>query len=313
MDQFNVNAKLWPSGASFDDTIDTNLVTVPSSFTRHAKDFESSSDGSQQFQFLFWNTGRHVTNKRHVRWNFSVGGWGLWTATKWYGVPPVGNGGAKRVRVDPFTIGGDAAITGSGTAIDSAASTFASGAFPFNGDDHEIGTANGAVDAVAKEPFALLHFAGWVQLIWGGDDSGEFIETDTGSAPGTPGFFPSGSGPFHVNKNGAADLLALYGDSARRRFTVNLAELLAELSAVLPPSPVDPSPEDRIRLAILEEILRKSQPGQQVATEFQQIIEAAPRMNAAELRSAVKSLQATVNLGQTAISTVQALIKKAKK
>jgi len=50
-----------------------------------------------------------------------------------------------------------------------------------------------------------------------------------------------------------------------------------------------------------------------VSAEFQQIIEAAPRMNAEELKAAVKSLQATVNLGQTAISTVQALMKKAKK
>jgi hypothetical protein len=314
VDQFNVTAKLWPSGDSFDDTIDTNLVTVPSSFTRHAKDFESSADGTQQYQFLFWNTGRHVTNKRHVRWNFSVGGWGLWTATKWYGTPPPpGPGGAKRVRVDPFTIGGNAAITGSGTAIDSAASTYASGAYPFGGDDHEIGTANGAVDTVAKDPFTLLQFAGWVQLIWGGDDTGEFVETDTGSAPGSAGFYPSGTGPFHVDKGGSADLLALYGNSARSRFTANLADLLAELAVGLPYSPVDPSPEDRIRLAILEEILQKSKPSQRVATEFQQVLDAAPRMNAEELKMAVKSLQSTVNLGQTAIAAVQALLKKAKK
>lgn len=313
MDQFDVNAKLWPSGDSLDVGTDNNLVTVPSSFTRHAADFASSSDGTEQYQFLFWDTGRHVTNKRHVRWNFSVGGWGLWTATKWYGTPPKGGPGSLRVRVDPFTIGGDAPITSGGTAIDSSASTYASGAFPFNGDDHAIGTANGAVDVVAKDPFTLLQFAGWVQLIWGGDDSGEFVETDTGASPGSPGFYPVGSGPFHVNKGGAADLLALYGNSARSRFTVNLGELLAGLTSVLPYSPVDPSPEDRLRLAILEEVLRKSQPAERVGSEFQQIIEAAPRMSAEELKVAVKSLQASVNLGQTAISTIQALLKKAKK
>ena len=77
---------------------------------------------------------------------------------------------------------------------------------------------------------------------------------------------------------------------------------------------VDPSPIDRIRLQVIEEILHKSTPaGGNVNAGFQEIIEAAPRMSAEELKATVKSLQATVNLGQTAIATVQALMKKAKK
>src|SRR5262249_20953232 len=131
MDEFSVKTKLWPSGADLDLGTDSNLVTVPSTFTRHAANFVTSMDGTQNYQFLFWNTGRHVTNKRHVRWNFSVGGWGLWTATRWYGTPGPGGPGAQRVRVDPFTIGGDAVITSGGTAINSSASTYAAGAYPF--------------------------------------------------------------------------------------------------------------------------------------------------------------------------------------
>src|SRR5437763_12759349 len=125
MDEFTVRTKLWPSGDDLDLGTDNNLVTVPSTFTRHAANFATSMDGLHNYQFLFWNTGRHVTNKRHVRWNFSVGGWGVWTATRWYGTPGGGGPGSQRVRVDPFTLGGDSLITSGGTAIDSSASTFA--------------------------------------------------------------------------------------------------------------------------------------------------------------------------------------------
>jgi hypothetical protein len=110
--QFSVVGKLWPSGSSLDLGTDNNSVTVPPTahFDRHAANFVTSMDGTHNYQFLFWNTGRHVTNKRHVHWDFSVGGWGIWTATKWYGTPG-GNGGPPRVRVDAFSIGGDAPIS----------------------------------------------------------------------------------------------------------------------------------------------------------------------------------------------------------
>src|ERR1700757_2991653 len=120
MDQFNVTTKLWPTGANLDLGTDSNLVTVPSSFDRHASNFVTSMDGTHNYQFLFWDTGRHVTNLRHVRWNFSVGGWGMWTATRWYGTPPTGPGGPPEVTVTPFTIGGDNVITGSGSPINGA-------------------------------------------------------------------------------------------------------------------------------------------------------------------------------------------------
>src|SRR5262249_8469748 len=157
---FSVVGKLWPSGSSLDLGTDNNLVTVPPTahFDRHAANFVTSMDGTHNYQFLFWNTGRHVTNKRHVHWDFSVGGWGIWTATKWYG-PPGANGGPPGVGGDAFSIGGDAPITGSGTAIaDPPASTFPAGAFPFMGDDHAIGTSGGPVDVAAKDPFASLQF-----------------------------------------------------------------------------------------------------------------------------------------------------------
>lgn len=311
MDQFNVLTKLWPSGDSLDTGTDSNLVTVPATFDRHAANFVTSLNGTQNYQFLFWNTGRHVTNKRFVRWNFSVGGWGTWTGTKWYGTP--GNGGPPAVRVDPFSIGGDALL--SGTAIDAGASTFPAGAYPFNGDDHLINSAGGPVDVAAKDSLDFLQFAGWVQLIFGGDDSGMFVETDTGPSPGSPGFYPVGTGLFHVNAGNSAQLMALYGNSTRRHWT--LVDIIAILQNLGPLSPVDPSPEDRVRLEIVERLLQRVREvgggGERASTEFQRLIEAAPSMNAEELRLALKSVQNTVNLGNTAATVLQGALKKAGK
>jgi hypothetical protein len=272
-------------------------------------------DGMQTYQFLFWNTGRHVTNKRHVRWNFSIGGWGLWTATRWYGTPGGGPPGVPRVRVDPFTLGGDAVITSGGTAINSSASTYAPGAFPFMGNDHEIGTAAGAVNVVAKDPFTSLDFAGWLQLIWGGDDSGEFVETDTGASPGSSGFFPSGSGPFPVSAGASADLLATYGNTNRIRININIAEAVATIGKGLPIGPGDPGPDDIRRLIALEQLLLMSMPsaGDPAGAEFQRIIEAAPRMSAEQLKMTVHSVQTTLDLGKAALATIQALLNKAGK
>jgi hypothetical protein len=313
MDEFNVTAKLWPSGADLDLGTDSNLVTVPSSFNRHAANWVTSMDGSHNYQFLFWNTGRHMTNKRHVRWNFSVGGWGVWNATAWYGTPPHNGHGPQRVHVDPFTIGGNAPLTG--TAIDGTASTYAGGAYPLAGNDREIGTAGGAVNAVAKDPFSFLAFAGWLQLIWGGDDGGEFVETDTGASPGSPGFYATASGPFHVNQGGSADLLATYGNSAGG-LTIDWGAILAGLGVPLKPGivigPGDPGPDDRIRLAFLEELIAKAGPerGGDPAADFRQIITAVPKMSMDELKRSRQTLLTTLELGKSALSTIDAKIKQ---
>ncbi|MGA7237873.1 MAG: hypothetical protein WBY44_19465 [Bryobacteraceae bacterium] len=310
MSQFGVVTKLWPSGASLDTGTDETTLTVPptASFDRHAANFVVSPDGTKNYQFLFWNTGRHVTNKRHVHWDFSVGGWGVWTATKWYGTPG-GTGGAAVVDVEPFSIGGNGLITSSGTAIDTAASTIPAGAFPFSGNDHEIGTAGGAVTVAAKNPFASLQFAGWDQLIFGGDDSGEFDETDAGGSPGSPSFFPVGSGTFHVNQNNGANLMALYGNSSR----LSIGSVLGNLGNIFtnpgPISIIDPSPEDRLRLSLLQGLLQQSRPVGGEAADLQALTQAVPNMSVDELNAALKSVQTTVALGNTTASAIQAQIK----
>lgn len=313
MDTFSVTSKLWPSGTDLDLGDDTNNVTVPSSFTRHAANFVTNMDGTANYQFLFWNTGRHLTNKRHVIWNFSVGGWGLWTATKWYGTPPGGGPGAQRVRADGFTIGGNAPL-GPDTPINGAASTFAAGAWPFMGNDHEIGTAGGPVEVVAKDPFHSLQFAGWLRLIWGGDDSGVFIETDTGASMGSSTFFEHSTGTFNAAQGSAHDLLATYGNQQGITIgPINWQEIFEGLGipGKGPIGPGDPGPDDWIRLIVLEQLLRKTRPGGDPAgVNFERIINDAQRMSAEALKRTKSALLTSLELGKTALSTIEAQLKQ---
>lgn len=314
MDEFRTVAKLWPSGDDLDLGTDSNSVTIPSVFTRHAANYVSSPDGAEDYQFLFWNTGRHLTNKRHVRWNFAVGGWGVWTGTKWYGTPSdTGPGGPTRVRADAFNIGGDAPLS-SDTPIDGTASTFAPGAWPSAGNDHVISTVAGAANVVAKDPFHAYLFAGWLRLVFGGDDSGEFVETDAGASPGTLGFFEHLSGPFFAPAGTNADLLATYGthDSGPiGRLPDWIWEIINDRGPFKIPDRGDPSPMDRIRLKVLEELLRETKPpGPAESAGFQRLIEEAPRMSREELKRAVQSLKTTLDLGKSALAAVESRLKK---
>lgn len=312
MDEFRTIAKLWPSGTELNLGTDSNLLGGSATFTRDAPNFVT--DGAQNYQFLFWNTGRHTTHKRRVRWNFSVLGWGTWTATRWYGTPS-GGAGVPRVHADAFSIGGD--VVFGATPIDAAASTFAPGTHPFNGDDHAIGTAGAGATVIAKDPFSNYDFAGWLQLIWGGDATGEFVESDSGSGGtiGGSGFYDQvDEHSFAVAKGASADLLATYGhrrqdiviDPGRIRdwFFESIFEGMGGKLEIPPKG--DPSPMDRIRLKLLEQLLSQTQPGAGSGTDFQRLIEAAPNMSPAQLKQTVQSLKTTLDLGKTALSAIEA-------
>jgi hypothetical protein len=307
MDLFTTDAKLWPSGTPLNLGTDDNNVSVPSTFDRYAANWVTSMDGAHNYQFLFWDTGRHLTNKRHVHWSFSVGGWGHWNATRWYGTPGSGPGSAV-IEVDAFSIGGDAVLPGS--PIDGAASTYAPGAFPYMGNNHQIGTANGPVSVVAQDPFAGLQFAGWLQLVFGGDDSGTFYEDDSGAAMGSSSFYAHSSGPFAVAQGGGAILLASYGNTNRFDWT----KLVNELGVGnLPITIADPSPEDIIRLLALQQLIQQARPGgqaQAAGVDFESLIEGAPKMSLEELRLARQSVQTSLELGKVALNTIESQIKR---
>jgi hypothetical protein len=271
----------------------------------------TSPDGTTNYQFLFWNTGRHLTNKRQVRWNFSVLGWGVWTATRWYGIPGGGPPGVPRVRADAFNIGGNAIL--SPTPI-SPSSTFAAGAWPFMGDDHVIGTAGGAATVVPVDPLSGYEFAGFMQMIWGGDPSGEFVESDagTGGSIGGPGFFDHITGTtFNAAAGSSADLLAAYGYNAGStppwKWWIDI--LVGRKPGIDIPDRGDPAPPDVLRARILEQLLRQTQPGPQ-GGDFEQILARSATMSKEQLQRAVQSVKTSIDLGKTTLDSLEAQLKK---
>jgi hypothetical protein len=316
MDEFRTIAKLWGSGDELDTGTDSNQLGGEASFTREAPEFET--DGTNNYEFLFWNTGRHLTNKRRVRWNFSELGWGTWTATRWYGTP--GGSGPPQVRVNAFSIGSDVVLSDS--PIDASSSTFAAGSYPFQGDDHSIGTANGQATVVAKDPFNNFDFSGWLKLNFGGDDSGEFVESDAGSGGdiGGTGFYEHVTGTaYEVAQGTSAILLASYGYFHQTRVHVleHLGEILErypwwEYEMEIPPKG-DPGPIDLIRLKILQNLLSQTRPESGGGGDFQSLIEMAPTMSPDQLKRAKQSIKTTLDLGKTALSRIEAQMKAKKK
>lgn len=96
MSEFKVSAKLWPDGTDINLGVDSTIYTIippgRQTFNRTAAEFVTAASGGQQYQFLFWNTGRRLTKKRSVHWDFSLSSWSKWSATKWYGRPGGGGG-----------------------------------------------------------------------------------------------------------------------------------------------------------------------------------------------------------------------------
>ena len=69
MNKFEIISKLWPSGALLNGGVDVNTVNPPGQvFTRTAPPLAPGTGAPNGYRFLFWNTGRRVTNKAQVTW-----------------------------------------------------------------------------------------------------------------------------------------------------------------------------------------------------------------------------------------------------
>jgi hypothetical protein len=193
---------------------------------------------------------------------------------------------------------------------------FPPGAWPSGGDDHVISTVSGGATVVAKDPFNGYEFAGWLQLIWGGDPTGEFVESDSGTSGsiGGVGFYDHViGGAFSAPIGTSADLLASYGyhdDGGIGPFLKFWNELFRERGPFKIPQKGDPGPEDIIRLKILQQLLQETKPGAAGGTDFQGMIEGAARMSREELKRAIQSVHTTLDLGKTALKTLEARLKR---
>jgi hypothetical protein len=329
MGHFSTSGKEYPEGGTMsgfgEETLDVTAAPTPFQKTAPPVLYD---DTSVLRKFLYWDTGRRITNKRTVRWTFNhPDSWSDWRAVAWYGVPPTGPGGpfisvgAHWVGVSPIHP----------TPVDGPGSTFVNGpggsplAWPWSGDDHVVTTQFGAetihalahLQRSAGDP--VLDFSSWQQLIYGGDDTSYFAENDddigsTSSGSGVTGIENSTSPDFAEAMGAGGVLLAGYvtapppdygGIIGRLRDVINAGVLGKFIDMG------DPSPEDIIRLKLISEsidLVRGQKPTGPDA--FEGLLVAAKSMSAAELKRTIVGTQTTLRRGQAALRSLEALAAK---
>jgi hypothetical protein len=331
MSQFNSSAKQFPGADELIGfgSINVNVTTTGTTLEQLAPPSLLGPDNTP-LGFLFWDTGRRITNKRTVRWTFNhPDKWTDWRAIAWYGpggdgptVPVVGTGA--------YWVGHS---TLAPTPIDGPASTYVNApggtplAWPWAGDDHALRTEWGPATIHAKAKLQggvgdpLVDFSSWVQLVFGGDDSGFFSETDDAvgslsSGSGVTGIPGSGSANFAVAQGAGPILLAGYVTPPAPTIDDPLRGLRDVLTGSLLGKYIDkgdPSPEDIIRLKLISESLDLVRGVRPTSTDaFEGLTDAAKGMSAQELRRTIVSTQTTLRRGQAAVKYLESLAAKAK-
>jgi hypothetical protein len=320
MHVFHVKTKRWPTGELIAPTITATYPGPPGSADNTATPFLALGPApTDLLQFLFWHTGRRITNRRSVHWSFTAMTWSVWEATKWYGFPTSGPGGQPLIHTEAFSL-----VSNERMNVDTPISGVTGGAtWPFLGNNNDVGTASGAGDISAIEPLSSLSLCGWQKLVYGGSPNPDpFIETDADvTADTVPG---NGSGNvftftpgaiLHANQNENAEALAAYGSTGPSKPPGSIIDIFRGFERARPRRPwdiiADPPPWDILRNRLVEELLRQTQPtAGNPAADFNRIIESVPNMSVDELKRTLASVQTQVDLGQTAASSIEAQIKR---
>jgi hypothetical protein len=326
MAHFTTAGKRYREGTSFDSFGDLDVgVTSPATTVEQTAPASLPDGGGHVRRFLFWDTGRRVTNKRHVRWTFNhPEAWSTWNATAWYGDPGPPNGPAQPiVSFDAYWVGAGSLDP---TPIDGAASTFVNGpgtnvAWPWSGNDHLVRTEWGDATVRALDHLRRsvsdpqLDFSSLTQLTYGGDDTGVFEENDDGisSGGGITGLTSTTAQEMTFTKGSAAVILAGYAQPVYKvpDFMGKLKELLSEadLGKLLHEN-VDPSPDDIVRLKLIAESLDLVRGERPEADVFSGLVGAARGMNAAELKRTIAGTRATLRRGEAALKSMEAIAAK---
>ena len=330
MSQFNSSGKQFPDATDLDGfaSINVNVTTSGTTLEQMAPASLPGPDDTTLY-FLFWDTGRRITNKRKVRWSFNhPDKWTDWRAIAWYGPGGIGE---PVPEIDTWAYWvGVAAIDP--TPIDGTASIYTNGpggtplAWPWAGNDHALRTEWGAasVHALAHLKRSLgdpqIDFSSWIQLVSGGDDSGYFSETDsdidaTTGGSGVSGIPASGSAVYAAAQGSGANLLAGYVTPATQKPDYGLLGKLREVIAggLLGKyiDKGDPSPEDIIRLKLINESIDMVRGERPTSTDaFEALISAGHSMSAQELKRTIVSTQTTLRRGQAAVKSLEALAAK---
>lgn len=342
MNKFEVISKLWPSGALLNGGVDVNTVNPPGQvFTRTAPPLAPGTGAPNGYRFLFWNTGRRVTNKHQVTWTFNnLSSWTTWTATRWYGIAGGGvtdGPGSKLITASAFAMEDDASMPG--TPIDAANSTFTDGpggqkAYPFATppDDHVASTQWGPASVAALDPFPPqmvfneYHFAGWLRLVLGGDETGQFDETD-GAAVGGPSFYSYlDASPVSIGKDATVDLMAAY--RVVRISPPDVPELipidyitfiewLLDYDRLINPFEPRPSPlgtrADRLRVGALTDLVALTRMAEGPEDLLKSLAVNVKSLSPAELKRAISAAKAITRRVEAATKALEAAMAKGRK
>jgi hypothetical protein len=329
MSQFTSSAKQYSAASPLIGfgSISVNVTTSGTTLDQTAPPQLLGPD-NQPWTFLFWDTGRRITNKRTVRWTFNhPEKWNDWRAIAWYGA----GGGPQPPEIDTgaFWVGHS---TLAPTPVDGPASSYVNGpggtplAWPYGGNDHVVRTEWGAatVHAKAKLQGGLgdpqVDFSSWIELVPAGDASGFFSESDDdvgalSSGSGVTGIAGSGSPNYLAAQGKGAQVLAGYVTPPAPTFDDPLGRLRDVLTGSLLGKYIDkgdPSPEDIIRLKLISESIDLVRGVRPTSTDaFEGLTAAAKVMSAQELRRTIVSTQTTLRRGQAAVKYLESLAAKA--
>ena len=324
MAHFTTNGKQYPDGTIMPSFAGLDLTAIPAGTTiaQTAPPVLQDSTNNPR-SFLFWDTGRRITNKRTVHWTFNhPENWSEWKAVAWYGV---GNGTEPTVTANAYWIGSGPIDP---TPIDGPGSTFVNGpggtpvAWPWMGNDHQVRTEFGAATIHAKAHVQKsasdpsLNFSSWTWLVLGGDSSSYFDENDDNitSGSGVLGMANQTSPDFAAPKGSGGVLLGAYAAPGVTTVGPGIFEKLQALLTAISIGKYidkgDPSPEDIIRLKLISESLDLVR-GQHVTGDdaFAGLVGAAAKMSPAQLKSTIVETRATLLRGQAALRAIEGMAK----
>ena len=323
MGHFATTGKSYADGGTIDgfagiDHMSFGATSTPDVLNQVAPD--SVLDNGVTKRFLFWDTGRQITNYRHVRWTFTnSGNWSTWNAVAWYGTPS-SEPGQPIIEVDSYWANNGPLAP---TPVEAASEAGVPGgqtAWPWMGHDHQVRTEWGAGSIDAKSDLAspggaTLWFSSLVKLVFGGIATGVFDENDADIPPGgvvTGVESVTGqSASFAHNEGGT--IIAAYVTPTHSHSPFHLIDPGKLYRKVWPwEEIVDPATLiDIIReRGLADPISRLRGSVGDPVDEIERLVGAATSMTKSQLKTAVAELRSIVSRGEAGLKSLQAQTEK---
>jgi hypothetical protein len=233
-----------------------------------------------------------------------------------------------------FAIEDDVSLPG--TPIDGADSTVTNGpggaqAYPFGNppDDRMASTQWGAASVTALDPyppqsvFKQHLFAGWLQLFLGGDETGQFDETDGPAVGGGGPYGNLAANPISVDQDATVDLLATYRVTKvplpevpvlnpifpifNPNEYIKFLERVLEFGLFLDPQRSSGGVDaDQLRIGALTDLFALTRMAAAPENLLKSLTENVETLNATELKQAINSAKIVARRVETATEALEA-------